>query len=447
MEIEKSSKFIKSLYEDDEDVDLDTLDYKFEIKMLFDTFSNNRRFSIDFDNVTDFFDRFNKLHKNGIFVKFKPPLAQEYLCNQLNLLLIIDFILTFFRADNNLFDVTKINTQFIFDFFIRLGEFYNFVNYLDVDECFVNYLKYMMVLYAFQLDRNIIEDKYCYFIEILDDFFRNDIMLQVFSDIKYKEINVLSNQIKMYENTFDNEIKYYDNKVCYDSDDYLYLDELFSMSYSYKVTIKNTIIEVLNPEPQPVYLEAQANIDNIDNNVNYDLNNAYWRTHTWKPTINKQVPVIENHHTNYEEYKKLFVLRKYKTIKIKYDNVKKEILSMCAPLKLKKYDAFEQANTSIEILKVKTILGCIQDYSHLSDCVCNLIFGLACEYGHIDIVKLLIEKKSGDIDDYLFEKAQSSPNRDIPKYLLDCKKKYKKLDELFTQYKDANYYEPKIKFN
>jgi hypothetical protein len=43
MEIEKTSKFIKSMYDEDEDVDLDTLDYRFEAKMLFATFSSNKR--------------------------------------------------------------------------------------------------------------------------------------------------------------------------------------------------------------------------------------------------------------------------------------------------------------------------------------------------------------------------------------------------------------------
>jgi hypothetical protein len=132
---------------------------------------------------------------------------------------------------------------------------------------------------------------------------------------------------------------------------------------------------------------------------------------------------------------------------MEYDDIKNEIKSLCAPLQIKKYDIFEPANNSIEILKVKTILGSVLDYSGISEKDCNIIFGLACEYGHIDIVKALVIKTSGDIGSNNFEKVQSSPNRDIPKYLIECKTKHKKLSELFTKYKDVNYYEPKIRFN
>ena len=69
------------------------------------------------------------------------------------------------------------------------------------------------------------------------------------------------------------------------------------------------------------------------------------------------------------------------------------------------------------------------------------------EYGHIEIVKSLLEKKNGDIGGTNFEKAQASPNRDIPRYLAESKTRFKKLNELFTRYKDVNYYEPKIRFN
>jgi hypothetical protein len=452
MEIEKSSKVIKCMHEEDEDVDLDDIDYKFECKLLFDTFSNNKRLSIDFDNVVDYLDRFNKLHRNGVFTNFKPPLVQEYFCKQLNFLLIIDFILTFFRVDDAKFDVKKINTRFIFDFFVRLGEFYNFMNYLDVDECIVNYLKYMVILYAFQLDRDIIEDKYYYFIEILDDFFRNEIMLQVFSDINYKKFGSLSKKINDYEKIFDKEIKDYDNRLCYNGDVYLYLDDIFSMDlytgvdYNCKVLIKNKTIEVLNPNPPPVLNHNESDDDSDDDNHGY-WSDDDWRTPTWTPTIKKQVPVIEKDDANYEEYRKLFILRNYQTTKIKYDCIRNEIKTMCMPLQLKKYDTFEPTNCSFEILKVKTILGCVLDYSGILKNDYVPIFGLACDYGHIEIVKALVHKKDGDIGSNNFEKAQASPNRDIPRYLQECKTKYKKLEEIFAKYKDVKYYEPKIQFN
>lgn len=461
MEIEKISKFIKSMYDDDEDIDLDTLDYRFEAKMLFATFSSNKRLSIDFDNVVDFLNRFNKLHKNGIFTSFKPPLVQEYFCKQLNFLLIIDFILTFFRVDDKRFDVKKINTQFIFDFFIRLGDFYNFMNFLDVDDCFVDYLKYMLVLYAFQLDRNVIEEKYYYFIEILDEFIKNDIMPMVFSDIQYKGLNNIVKRNEEYEKKFAKEIKDYDGSLCYHGEAYSFLEELFNMNKDWNglpssVTVKTKTIEVLNPQPPPIgnnVYHPEVESDDDDDDYYYSELVFYYyggssnRRQAWTPTIKKQVPVIENEDPNFEEYKKLFIFRNYQKSKIEYDNIKSEIKIMCAPLQLKKYDSFEPDNKSIEIMKVKTILGCILDYSKISDNDYKTIFGLACEYGHIEIVKALLDLKGGDIGGNNFEKAQASPNRDIPKYLIECRSKYKKLGELFTRYKDVNYYEPKIRFN
>ena len=163
MEIEKTSKIINLMIddycvEDDTSTDMNSLEnWEEKIKFMFDNFSYNKKLSINYSIVKDLFKSFNKIYKSGYFASFKPPIIQEYFCKQLNNLLIIDFILTFFRVDNNIINLKSINDQFINDFFIKLGDFYNFMDYLDVDEYFVNYLKYILVLYAFQLDRNIIE--------------------------------------------------------------------------------------------------------------------------------------------------------------------------------------------------------------------------------------------------------------------------------------------------
>ncbi len=457
MEIEKSSKFIKTMYDDDEDIDFDTLDYRFEVKMLFATFSNNKRLSIDFDNVSDFLDRFNKLHKNGVFTSFKPPLVEEYFCKQLNFLLIIDFILTFFRADNTNFDVKKITTQFIFDFFIKLGDFYNFMDFLDVEDCFVNYLKYMIILYSFQLDRNIIENKYYYFIEILDEFLKNEIMPKIFSNVHYKGLNNILKCIEGYEKVFEKQIKCYDSKLCYDGDEYLFLDDLFIMCRNIidvpsQVIVKKKTIEVLNPQPPPIINNehnSEFESDDDDDYDDYDEYDHYYGRNSrqiWTPTIEKQVPAIDNEEPNFQEYRKLFIFRNYQKMKRKYDNITNEIKIMCAPLKINKYDSFEPNNTGIDIVMIKTILGCVLDYSKISKKEYDKIFGLACEYGHIEIVKSLVELKEGDINETNFENAQVSPNRDIPKYLIECKSKYKKLDNVFKTYIGTNYYEPKIRF-
>jgi hypothetical protein len=435
MHIEKTSKFIKSMYEDDEDIDYDNLDYKLEINMLFDTFSSNKKISININDVTEFLSIFNILYERNVFTTFKPPIIQEYFCKQLNFLLIIDFVLTFFKVKNSNFYIKKINTQFIFNFFIKLGDFYNFMNYLDVDDSFVDYIKYMLVLYAFQLDREVIETNYFYFISVLDDFLQNDIMPKVFEEIKYNDMNELSSTIKIYENTFKEVIKYYDPKIDYNVESYLFLDDMFVMSsWGFDVLIKYKTIEVLNPEPRP-------NIPNI-----YGDEDIYWDTR-WTPTIKKNVNVIDKTDPNYEEYKKLFILKNYHNTMTKYNNIKNEIKIITSSLCINKYDNFELNNNRIEILKVKTIIGCVLDYSSMLVSECEILFQIASEYGHIHIVKELIKKLNGSISWSCFDSAFASPNRDIPKYLTECMTKYSVINELFNKHAHINYYEPKIKFN
>lgn len=476
MDIERTSKVIKSLFEEcyDEDIDIDNLDnWEEKMEFMFTTFSNGKKLNVDYPTMKDFLQRFNKIYKSGVFSNFKEPLIQEYFCKQLNFLLLIDFILTFFRIYDNKFDVKRITTQFIFDFFCRLCEFFYFMNFLDVDDCFVNYLKYMLTLYSFQLDRSIIETKFHYFVEILDNFFTNEIMLNVFSDIKYKKCDLLNKQIKKYSETFSDAIKEYNPNTSYDDTAYNYLDDLFLLNTTWEnipisVSSKTKTVEIPNPNQPPAINNAYTATFNNDNNGNnesnsdsddsynnldeydddYDDEYDYTaRRPEWTPTIKKHVPIIDKEDTNYAEYRKLFILRNYQKIRLSYDIINSEIKSLCSTLKVKKYDSFAVDNNSIDILKIKTILGCVLDYKKLSDNDYKNIFSLACEYGHIDIIKELVDNKKGDIDDLSFEKAQTSPNRDIPRYLIECKGKYNKIKKLFEKYKDVNYYEPKIRFN
>ena len=480
MEIEKTSKVIKSMFEDcdedDEYSDMDKLEsWENKLDFLFSSFSYNKNLSIDYALTKDFLKKFNQIYNLGIFTSFKPPIVQEYFCKQLNFLLIIDFILTFFKVDDKRFDIKKINTQFIFDFFIKLGDFYNFMNYLDVDEKVVNYLKYMIVLYSFQLDRDVIETRYQYFITLLDDFLQNDIMPNVFRDIHYKKFDTLTKKMDSYKDKFADYIKEYDDLILYSGAAYEYLDDFFTINADWNgmpncVSNKTKVIEIPNPNPPPpmhnVYTDTFNN-DGINNNNNNNNNNGFnygsddddedddddyddygfsIRQPVWTPLVKKSVPVLDKDDANYEEYRKLFVLRSYQKVKMEYDDVFNDIKGMCLTLQLKKYDAFEPHNNTIEIKKIKTILGCLLDYSKISDNDYNTLFGIACEYGHIEIVKALTGLKCGDIGANNFEKIQTSPNRDIFRYYSENKHKYKPIATLFEKYKDTNYYEPKIKF-
>lgn len=452
MEIEKSSKFIRTIY-DEEDIDFDTLDYNNEIKTLFNMFSNGKKLSIDFDKVVVYLDKFNKINKIETFSTFNPPLVQEYFCKQLNFLLIIDFILTFFKIDNIQFSATNLTTQFIFEFFISLSDFFDFMNYLDVSESFLNYLKFMITLYSLQLDRKIIEQKLPNFVYILDDFFQNVIMPKVFKEVGYKKFDSLTGEIEFYNNLFSKEIKDYDPTISYQSETYKFLDDLFYNIHIYsrsqiEIRVKTKTIEIPNPEPlTPMHTVYNENDDDDnDDDDDYDDDDNDWEGPRWTPTIKKQVPLIEQEDPNFEEYRKLFILRNYQEIKKPYDNVINEIKSICSSIQLNKYNALETTDTCIEMMKVKTILGCILDYTIIPKKVCQDIFGLACEYGHLEIVKKIVEAKKGDIGESNFVNAYTSPNRAIRCYLEEKKTSMKKLRELFNEFKNDNYYEPKISF-
>lgn len=464
MEIERTSQVIKLMMEDcyDEDecsTDINNLEnWEEKMQFMFTSFAHNKNLTVDYSSVKNLLEKFNTLYKNGYFASFTPPYIQEYFCKQLNYLLIIDFILTFFRIDDKNFNVKQINTKLISDFFVRLGDFYNFMNYLDVDEDFVNYLKYMIVLHSFQLDRNIIEENYHYFVSILDDFFQNNIMFQVFKNINYKGFNSMLEQINEYDKRFSEEIRDYDNSQDYCDKVYEYLDDMFIMNKDWSnlpldVAVKKKTIDLLNPEhpdhpqhnPDNVFSDGRGlDYDTGDEFDNYEEYLEHRRRQTWK------VPMIKKDDVNYKEYRKLFILRTYQKLKNEYNNIISEIKTMCAHIYLNKYNDFEPNNNHSEIKKVKTILGCIFDYNTI--CVGNdieyaTIFGLACEYGHIEIVKVLLEKKNGNIGRSNFEKAHTSPNRDIPRYLIENRNRLYGLNQLFIEYKDVNFFEPKIKFN
>ena len=212
MEILKTSKFIRSIFDDeinDGYMEEGDIDYGNESRLLFNTFSSNKSLKIDYGTIDDFLIKFDILHKSDFFISFKEPLVQEYFCQQLNFLLLIDFLLSFFRTNNKAFDVKKINTSFIFDFFVKLCDFYSFMNFLDVDYKFVDYLKYMITLYTLQLRREVIEKNFHYDIEIIDNFFANEIMPKVFQEIKYRNMNDFVNKIEKFDTTFEKELKEY----------------------------------------------------------------------------------------------------------------------------------------------------------------------------------------------------------------------------------------------
>ena len=134
---------------------------------------------------------------------------------------------------SNAFDFKSVTSQFLFTFFVNLGDFYTYMNYLDVDESLISYLKYMMTLYCLELDRPIIEHHFCNIVGILDDFFVNEILPQVFKEENYNNYNYVDDKIKCtqkIESAYPEYIKTYDDNINYNSDENKHLDRLFSFN-------------------------------------------------------------------------------------------------------------------------------------------------------------------------------------------------------------------------
>lgn len=461
MELIKTSKFIKSLFEDDISegiMEFEDIDFSKETKLLFNTFISNKILKIDYETINDFLIKFDILYKVNFFNTFKQPMIQEYFCQQLNFLLLIDFILSFFRINNKAFDVKKINTSFIFDFFVKLGEFYSFMNYLDVDNHFVDYLKYMITLYTLQLQRDVIENNFHYDIEILDNFFANEIMPKVFEEIKYKNMNDFLSKIERFDKIFEKELKEYNPNINYNTDVFKFSDNIFYLNYNWNqepsIKVKTTEVEIMNPTPPPA-----INYNNMDNDLESENDSDYYSDddyyggqssrNKWTPTIKKKIPNIEENDPNYKSYRNSFIFKHYQNLHNDYNNLLKEVRMLCSCIRIKDYSDFLQHNNTKDIVRVKTIIGINLDFKSLDKNIVENVYNIACEYGHLEIVKNYIAFKNGDIDltSNIIEKAAASPNREILKFLKESSSKYKKLNNMFDIRKDSSFYEPKIRFN
>lgn len=455
-----TSIFIKNLYEDD---DPDNIDYVEESDKIFEQFSLNRNLKIDIITAKNYIKKFNLLYNTSFFKDFQPPHVQEYFCQQLNFLLLIDFILSFFRVDNKNFDVKTINTLFIFDFFVKLGEFYTFMDYLAVDEVFIGYLKYMLTLYTLQLDRDVIEQNYDGFIEILDNFFVYAVIPKVFSSIGYKNISSFEDNVNKMLKKYPKELE---NCNEYASDltgaNYDFLDRFFNLStYNYEISVKKSRVEVPNPKPPPLFINENNNNnnDNDDFNSDYDSDDDsvddynsddeydHNGNRKWTPTIKIDMPNIETTDINYEKHRKEFIIRQFQNYNKNYKNILKEIKELSETIRIKDYSNFMPNSTDESILRVKTILGSSISLSGLSDNnIYNIIYPLACEYGHLNIVKDVLNHDTNKPSSFV-RNAAESPNREILKYLMENKHKYPNLKNELEKYKDATFYEPKLRFN
>jgi hypothetical protein len=158
------------------------------------------------------------------------------------------------------------------------------------------------------------------------------------------------------------------------------------------------------------------------------------------------IPNIEANDPNYNSHKLSFIFKSYENIRDKYNNLSNEVRMMCSGMRIKDYAGFLPDDNTPKIVKVKTILGIQLDFKKLDEHVVDGVYLLACEYGHLEIVKDYVDFKNGNLKNLDIEKAATSPNRGIFKLLKDKSQKYKELKKLLDNFKHYNFYEPKIRF-
>ncbi len=425
MEILKTSKFIKTMFEDEINngsMEESDIDFKHETELLFKSFSTNKILKIDFGTVNDFISKFDIFYKENIFKTFNKPSPQEYFCQQLNFFLLIDFILTFFKIDNSEFDIKYINTEFLFDFFTKLGDFFSFMNYLDVDEDFINYIKIMIVLYLLHLDRDVIERHFYHNIEILDNYFVNVVMTELFKHINYNDMNNLFNRIDKFESILQNHHLHKN----YNKDEYLFLNDLFYYNtYDSSLSVQHETITIPNPAPRPTrYVHDNRYGNNNDGTLYYDSdddnfvyydsddNEFRYRNRAWTPMITKCVPKIDKSDPNYEFYKNMFIYSIYKPLYDKYNQLLKEVRNLCSSIQIKKYDNFLPDNNELDIIKVKTIIGIYPNLLTIDNKeIQSSIYSIACEFGIASVATQYASIHKLD----LFETsmAKASPNTEL----------------------------------
>lgn len=433
------------------------IDYRHEAYTLFVLFSSNKRLSITVDTVMDFAEKFDALYQTDFFTSFKPPIEEEYFCQQLNFLLLIDFIMSFFKVNNPSFDVKTINTQFIFEFFVNLGEFFSFTNYLDVDHTVTDYLKFMITLYALQLDRDVIERHFHNDIEILDNFFAYEVMPKLFNKIHYKDIDALplkcDGMLKVYKTA----ISAYKPHIDYSTAEYSDTDAMFVLHFRWdhrpEITTKKKTVMIPNPDPMDSDSDDSFyDYSGGDYNGDYPGDDGYTGNYGWRrtPEIISYVNVIEPTDPAYSGHFEKFVCKQYHALRLQYDALLKEVRNLCADIRIKDYAQFLPDDFSEYAAMLKTIIGVPLDLNKFNKKYIGKCYEVACQYGHLNVVQQLVPLYNDQLtlSKTQIGQAASSPNRQIFAYLkskADQCPQLKKSLEIFYENKNV-LCEPKIKF-
>jgi hypothetical protein len=440
MKILESSKLIKNIFlNNNVNTETDTnINYIKEAEILFDEFKINKNILISFQTIINFIKKFEIISiSENIFTNIANTKIDNYFCLKHNKMLITSFIILFFKIDNDNYNITQINNKFIFDFFVGLGEFFNYMDFLDVDNIFLYNLKSIITLYTLQLNRKVIEKHFHYNIEILDIFFSNEIIPNVFLEVNFNNLRTY----KKYINKF--KLKY---KKEYNED----------IETNIKNYVSSNDLIIINNILEKIPIKKNNNIQN-EKEFKYDIYNDIYENNS-NETSETIIDIIEKDIKFYElfnckndylntidikerhKYIKILILKYYQKITEKYESYIKNIRKLCLGIKINDYSKFKpNIKKTIVLLHIQTFIGIMPNIetiikyfkeekkdTFILNNIMNDLIMCSCRLGYFNLFKQCIDlyKHSIYIDVlmfYMITHANSIIPNEFNNYLKEIK--------------------------
>ena len=375
-----TSKLIRSTFEDEKEFNSD-IDFDTYLEQQFVDNYNLYRYKdkISIKTIKRYIDIFDKLNmKLNIYTSFVKPELNEYFNPTLNRLLITDFLLSIIKLNDDPFlkHLKQLNFVDFFTIFIELSYFFDFVNFLDVDNDFLNYLKFHLVLFSISLNRASIDKHFGHISWILDEFFKHEVcslLLERFDMCHEKnEYYIFPLDV---ETNYNYILKEFDLNIDYKTDEYKHLDNLFYIKYGrlhYQKRSKwdNTIEDIIDVKCDKTNWR----------DVEYDYDSYYYGE---KPKIKSSDP-------NYSTYIKQFMIRKYQFALEKL-NARKKMINE-SNLRIKDYSFFYKLDdmddkNKFDKVRLLSFIGELLNYENMSTHDIKYCFREAYEQGHLELVK------------------------------------------------------------
>lgn len=191
MELLKTSKLINDLYKEKNP----TISYEDfiveEYKNQFETFSKDRPY-FKFKNVMQINQYFNYFINISQVQKIH---IVEYFNKSLNFVIVYDFLKSFNKDNSSVNEKVLHSKSFMFSSFVILNHFLEFSEFLSLHNDLLEYLKSLIILYCLSLTRKEIEEFFGNTVNKLDQYFHNNVFINLCIETNYKNINDYKNAL------------------------------------------------------------------------------------------------------------------------------------------------------------------------------------------------------------------------------------------------------------